>query len=205
MSWKADEVYCATDILSTEQDLSKNLYFFQFPKPFPQFSYPPEYVQPISDETVEAAASAAKKAVSFAPETKGKEKDVKPVIDSKVNVKKEPVLPPPEGQIGELVLMKSGKVKLKIGDDILLDVSTPDVCYLLRANTSPSFRLRLELKLPSFNSSLISIRKRKKLRFSAKSIVVLSLRLISIICWKACSRRIVRLRRRLQSKKRRDW
>jgi hypothetical protein len=46
----------------------------------------------------------------------------KEAVDSKVPPS---AAPKPEGQIGTLLITKSGKVKMRLGDDILLDVSLP--------------------------------------------------------------------------------
>lgn len=74
-------------------------------------------------------AGSSKKNVSFASDTKpgssSKEASIKKE-DSKAGIlaaKKAAALP--EGQIGTLLVMKSGKVKMRLGKDILLDVSLP--------------------------------------------------------------------------------
>lgn len=55
--------------------------------------------------------------------------DAKPNVDSKPNTaaqnrrKKALPPPPPEGRIGTMVVMKSGRVKMVMGEDIVMNVS----------------------------------------------------------------------------------
>ena len=75
-----------------------------------------------------ASSSSSKKNVSFASDTKpgssssAKEPSVKKE-DTKAGILTKKPPPPPEGQIGTLLVMKSGKVKMRLGKDIILDVS----------------------------------------------------------------------------------
>ena len=108
---------------------SNQLYFFQFPRQFPTFLPLPE----VDDEEPEAmdvdgASAASRKAVSFASDTKpaSSSSAATPSVkkeDSKSGILPKKPAPPPEGQIGELLIMKSGKVKMRLGKDIMLDVS----------------------------------------------------------------------------------
>jgi DNA-directed RNA polymerase III subunit RPC4 len=77
------------------------LYIFQFPHLFPRFEAP----GPV-DMTQE--------------DTKEGIKDVKPSLAALRGRKK--AAPPPQGRIGTLVVMKSGKVKMVMGDDIVMNV-----------------------------------------------------------------------------------
>ncbi|KAL7414720.1 RNA polymerase III RPC4-domain-containing protein [Mrakia frigida] len=107
------------------------LYFFQFPRQFPTFLPIPD-VEDDDDDGMDvdgaASSSSSKKNVSFASDTKpgssssAKEPSVKKE-DSKAGILSKKPPPPPEGQIGTLLVMKSGKVKMRLGKDIYLDVS----------------------------------------------------------------------------------
>lgn len=100
-------------------------YFFQFPKPFPKFLPTPVASAPGAAESMDVddaapGPPAAKKGVSFAAEVKT-EKDLKPSVSApkaKAEIRR------PEGQIGELITTKKGKVKMRLGNGILYDVST---------------------------------------------------------------------------------
>ncbi|KAK0202929.1 RNA polymerase III RPC4-domain-containing protein [Desarmillaria ectypa] len=100
----------------TPEDLDDSLrqdrlYFFQFPAPFPTFTLKGEAPPPPTD----------KKRVSFAPTVKAEipapatEEKEKPVVD---------------GTIGRLEIYRSGAVKMRLANGILLDVM---------AATQPSF------------------------------------------------------------------
>jgi DNA-directed RNA polymerase III subunit RPC4 len=77
---------------------------FQFPHLFPKF---------IAKEPVDMTEEETKPG----PEAKP---DVKPTIPLQARKKKEVL---PEGRVGTMVVMKSGKVKLVMGDDIVMNVS----------------------------------------------------------------------------------
>lgn len=92
-----------------------------------------------------ASSSSSKKNVSFASDTKpgssssAKEPSVKKE-DSKAGILAKKPPPPPEGQIGTLLVMKSGKVKMRLGKDIYLDVSGLVLLSpFLRRRGPPSF------------------------------------------------------------------
>ncbi|GFZ50272.1 hypothetical protein JCM24511_08028 [Saitozyma sp. JCM 24511] len=92
--------FIPVDGLDNPQD---KLYIFQFPHLFPRFEAP----GPV-DMTQE--------------DTKEGIKDVKPSLAALRGRKK--AAPPPQGRIGTLVVMKSGKVKMVMGDDIVMNVNT---------------------------------------------------------------------------------
>ena len=91
---------------------------FQFPNLFPRFEDP----KPV-DATEETPATNGDAA-------NGNGKDVKP--DVKPDIKATPLqlrgnakkhgVKPPEGRIGSLVVMKSGRVKMVLGDGIVMNV-----------------------------------------------------------------------------------
>lgn len=96
----------------------ERLYFFQFPSPFPKFTSKKETVMQV-DQVPEAPG----KKVSFAP-------DVKPSVtpNSSRTPSAVPVEPehgtsaPVDGVIGQLEVYKSGAVKIRLANNILLDV-----------------------------------------------------------------------------------
>lgn len=90
-----------------QDDPSSKLYLFQFPKLFPNY---------ITKEPVDL--------------TQDNKPDIKPDLkptDAELRAsngpgrKKKAVVP--QGRIGSLVVMKSGKVKVVMGDDIVMNVS----------------------------------------------------------------------------------
>jgi DNA-directed RNA polymerase III subunit RPC4 len=83
---------------------------FQFPNLFPRFEDP----KPV-DATEETPATNGEAA-------NGNAKDIKPTpLQLRGNAKKHGVKPP-EGRIGSLVVMKSGRVKMVLGDGIVMNV-----------------------------------------------------------------------------------
>lgn len=112
--------------------LEDRLYFFQFPSPFPKFSYkePPAMDVDIEPLSVVPESSTSSKKVSFAA-------DVKPDITPSRTPSTVPCEPkqeqPLDGIIGQLEVYRSGAVKIRLANGILLDVSAPasDACYFL--------------------------------------------------------------------------
>ncbi|KAJ6518623.1 RNA polymerase III RPC4-domain-containing protein [Mycena sanguinolenta] len=109
----------------------ERLYFFQFPSPFPTFTSP---AAPISDSVPDVAADSSTKRVSFADDTKpeslpGSARGSMAPPDAPTDVKAEetPVI---DGIIGDLEVYRSGAVKMRLQNGILLDVT---------AATQPSF------------------------------------------------------------------
>ncbi|ORX38045.1 RNA polymerase III RPC4-domain-containing protein [Kockovaella imperatae] len=89
------------DFVPDESDEANKLYIFQFPHLFPHF-IPPGPVDMTAEEDVKPDVKTT--------QTKGK--------------KRGPAPPPPEGRIGTLVVMKSGRVKMVLGKDIVMDVNS---------------------------------------------------------------------------------
>lgn len=101
---------------------------FQFPNLFPKF----EDTRPleVADETTKPSGAGAPTANGGA--SPDKSKDVKP--DIKPDIKPTPAqlrgsakkygVKPPEGRIGSLVVMRSGRVKMVLGDGIVMNVSS---------------------------------------------------------------------------------
>ncbi|KAF8202122.1 RNA polymerase III RPC4-domain-containing protein [Pholiota molesta] len=123
----------ATDGEPTHED---RLYFFQFPAPFPKFRYKNDASITATAMDVDSVPAGPPKKVSFAP-------DVKPDIASVASgsgasgsrtpsiVPSEPEPAQPlDGVIGQLEVYRSGAVKIRLANGILLDVS---------AATQPSF------------------------------------------------------------------
>jgi hypothetical protein len=128
------------------------LYLLQFPDPFPAFVPDParsflkdvdvEDLKPKSELLGDAQAEPesaskdkdkAKKGVSFADKDKDAPEVVVKKEDDKEKKAKEAKLKAlmakekarkPEGRIGTMVVMKSGKVKMVLGDGIVMDVSS---------------------------------------------------------------------------------
>ncbi|KAF7370758.1 hypothetical protein MSAN_00709200 [Mycena sanguinolenta] len=109
----------------------ERLYFFQFPSPFPTFASP---AAPIPDSVPEPVADSSTKRVSFADDTKpgslpGSARGSMAPPDAPADAKAEetPVI---DGIIGSLEVYRSGAVKMRLQNGILLDVT---------AATQPSF------------------------------------------------------------------
>lgn len=141
------------------------LYFFQFPSPFPQF-----VSRKAAAMDVDVVPDATKK-VSFAP-------DVKPeltpassrtasVVPSEVEATK---AVPLDGVIGRLEVYKSGAVKIRLADGILLDVC----CYIVFTGRClfSYFLIRSNPRRnhPFCSKLSFSIKKTKNFPFWAKSI-----------------------------------
>lgn len=95
-------------LTAVQDDPQDKLFVFQFPNLFPRFD-PAEPMDSTAAEEVKP--------------------DVKPSI-AHLRAKKKN-LPPPEGRVGTMVVMRSGKVKLVLGDDIVMNVGiTSDVSTL---------------------------------------------------------------------------
>ena len=100
----------------------ERLYFFQFPSPFP--TYLPSLVDPSSISVdVEVPDAAAAKRVTFASDVKppsltpGSSRLTPSVVAS------DPAKPEPlDGIIGQLEVYRSGAVKIRLDNGILLDV-----------------------------------------------------------------------------------
>ncbi|KAJ7281666.1 RNA polymerase III RPC4-domain-containing protein [Mycena rebaudengoi] len=117
---------------NAEEDASlreERLYFFQFPSPFPTFVAPAPAVPDDVPETPDPAA----KRVSFADDTKpGSEASSArgSAVPPETPVPTKPENPVLDGIIGNLEVYRSGAVKMRLHNGILLDVT---------AATQPSF------------------------------------------------------------------
>ncbi|KAG9099656.1 hypothetical protein FS749_000718 [Ceratobasidium sp. UAMH 11750] len=111
------------------------LYYFQFPRPFPTFELPTTDTQdPIDVDMTDAPQSSSghkgKQKVSFAENTKGRslsddEDDNQPKVKTEEDSEK-----PSGGIIGQLEIYRSGLIKMRFGDGIVMEVA---------AATQPSF------------------------------------------------------------------
>jgi len=123
------DVIRLTALVSALQVPDNQFYFFQFPKPFPKFlptPLPTSEPAPVSSTPMDVdapAASTGKKGVSFAADVKMESSaaESKPVLSAAGGSKKAEIRRP-EGQIGELVTTKKGRVKMRLGNGILYDV-----------------------------------------------------------------------------------
>ena len=87
------------------------MYVFQFPNLFPKFS------QPVIAATDGVGADGSDEKPDIKP-------DIKPTL-AQLRSQKKRDEKPVEGRIGTLCVMKSGKVKMGMGDDIVMNVSAP--------------------------------------------------------------------------------
>lgn len=101
-----------TDADGEQEDPSNKLYIFQFPNLFPQFvpTGPVDLTAGGQTEDVKPdikpTATQLKSANGLAGSKKGKA----------------PAKPPPEGRIGTLICTKKGRVKMVLGEGIVMDV-----------------------------------------------------------------------------------
>ncbi|ESK96411.1 hypothetical protein Moror_6919 [Moniliophthora roreri MCA 2997] len=103
------------------------LYFFQFPSPFPSF----ELKNMDVDMALEASVSSGAKRVSFAADVKQESSQVLSQTPPQPSTEqKTQPLPALDGVIGKLEVYRSGAVKMRLANGILLDVT---------AGTQPSF------------------------------------------------------------------
>ncbi|KAF8159716.1 RNA polymerase III RPC4-domain-containing protein [Crassisporium funariophilum] len=103
----------------------ERLYFFQFPAPFPTF-----FSKTTNSQTTEPVPEVAAKKVTFAPDSKqspatATSSQTPPVVETE---SKKPEFI--DGTIGQLEVYRSGAVKIRLANGILLDVN---------AATQPSF------------------------------------------------------------------
>jgi DNA-directed RNA polymerase III subunit RPC4 len=92
---------------------------FQFPNLFPRF----EDTKPV-DATEEVPATNGNGEAANGKDVKPDIKpDIKPTPLQLRGAAKKHGVKPPEGRIGSLVVMKSGRVKMVLGDGIVMDVS----------------------------------------------------------------------------------
>lgn len=117
----------------------ERLYFFQFPSPFPTF---------LSKKTPAATPPHEGMAVDEAPNKKvAFSKDVKPetgLLSKNVTPQNEGAIPEAkiDGVIGTLEVYRSGAVKMRLANGILLDVCQIDVGSVVVAGAKFTFDLR---------------------------------------------------------------
>lgn len=99
----------------------ERLYFFQFPDPFPKFS-PKDGPTPDPNASLSSAPSGKK--VSFAPDSKPSPPDsAQPSAAIEVELTSNGTQQMVDGVIGQLEVHRSGAVKMRLGNGIILDVS----------------------------------------------------------------------------------
>jgi DNA-directed RNA polymerase III subunit RPC4 len=92
----------------------ERLYFFQFPSPFPAFVSKSSEPSDVPGEQSDAPDPQVKR-VSFSADTK-------PPASVPEDVDKDQPPPHVDGVIGQLEIYKSGAVKMRLANGILLDV-----------------------------------------------------------------------------------
>lgn len=106
---------------------------FQFPNLFPKF----EDTRPVDATDEPAVNGDAERPKDVKPDVKP---DIKPTpLQLRGQAKKHGVKPP-EGRIGSLVVMKSGRVKMVLGDGIVMNVC-PHFLLELTCRYRPEWRL----------------------------------------------------------------
>lgn len=123
-----------TDIADSQQE---RIYLFQFPEPFPHFTSPDTH-------PVDSKGKSPEKRVSFTQDTKPGS-SVPPGVDVETEKKPETQEPEPlDGIIGQLEVHRSGAVKMRLANGILMDVT---------AATQPSF-LQQAVHVDSTNTQM---------------------------------------------------
>lgn len=82
----------------------------------------PETLNMVQPEPANGSATATAAAATPADVKPDIKPDVKPSIAGRPGAQRPMARGPPEGQVGKLVVMKSGKVKMIMGDDIVMNV-----------------------------------------------------------------------------------
>ncbi|KAJ1306972.1 hypothetical protein OPQ81_007952 [Rhizoctonia solani] len=115
------------DTFSTSQN---KLYYFQFPQPFPTFELPLKQAEDVEmTDPDSTSAGKGKQKVTFAEDTLSGDEDTS--TQPKPQVKSEDGTPKPSGgKIGQLEIYRSGLVRIRLGDGIVMEVT---------AATQPSF------------------------------------------------------------------
>ncbi len=119
---------------SSQENPEDKLYLFQFPNPFPHFVPNPDFSLLRDVDTMRSPEQKPhgilKKSVQFDAGAKDEKKDAKRPLKENEEKRKaykeleaKEKLRKPEGRIGTLVIMKSGKAKMVLGDGIVMDVS----------------------------------------------------------------------------------
>jgi DNA-directed RNA polymerase III subunit RPC4 len=92
------------------------LYFFQFPSPFPEFTQKPTS-PPLTDNSTAPEDTSRK--VAFTEDVKMEQGPSKGVDSSKEPDNQQPKI---DGIIGQLEIYRSGTVKMRLANGIVLDV-----------------------------------------------------------------------------------
>ncbi|KAG6889961.1 hypothetical protein C0992_003441 [Termitomyces sp. T32_za158] len=119
------EHFAASANVEEDSDLrEERLYLFQFPSPFPTFVSPDTHI-PAPVEDVPLSDGTTSKKVAFSDTVKSE-----PGPSSAPSAEAKPAQPKVDGVIGRLEVYRSGAVKMRLANGILLDVT---------AATKPSF------------------------------------------------------------------
>jgi len=132
------------DEMDQERQQSQKLYFFQFPTPFPTFE-----VEERPMDAPDLKGKAPEKRVTFTADTKPA--GLNGVGDTKsgpeVLKEAEPVKAKPSGEIGQLEVYASGAVKIRLGNNTLLDV--------MAASPSSFLQQAVHVDLPAKRMSVL--------------------------------------------------
>ena len=102
--------------LQTTAPREERLYLFQFPSPFPSFTPPGGFPPP--DGISDGAASSSKPQPATLS-IKGEPGSLKATASQQQMTTSEPTI---DGVIGDLIVYRSGAVKIRLASGILLDV-----------------------------------------------------------------------------------
>lgn len=112
---------------------TEKLYFFQFPSPFPTFAPSLDAVIDVDalgqDDSARGSSADVKqgkgKAVSWAPGVKAEDEDIKSVRRSTGGKNRRS--PEVDGTIGQMEIYENGEAKIRLGEGVLMTVSSPQV------------------------------------------------------------------------------
>jgi len=104
------------DEMDQDRQQARKLYFFQFPSPFPTFE--------LEEQPADVKGKAPEKRVTFTSDTKPPGVNGTGGTQDAGEAEKagEAAQPKPSGQIGQLEVYASGAVKIRLGNNVLLDV-----------------------------------------------------------------------------------
>jgi len=138
---------CLTSvILQTTAPREERLYLFQFPSPFPSFAPPGGFPPPPPTDGISDGAASSSNSQPVPLSVKGEPGSLKTAASRQQMTATEPTL---DGVIGELLVYRSGAVKMRLASGILLDVCIffrrvffyfdSDPWVQVNAATQPSF------------------------------------------------------------------